>query len=393
MSTTEGKPDKIRVGVAQTPAEKERIYAFRYRIYVEEMGKEGLSYADDSRKELRDDLDESALLFYAEDGGDVVATLRMHMDPTPEVLAYYGKTYELDRFADWSGAALSFSSRLMLAQRMRGTLTLYHLLSAAYEEDLRRGVEFDFCNCAPSLISLYEHLGYRRFTDNFVDPDVGYRVPMVLLLRDMGHLTSARSPFLRRLRSRPPRERRSKKAASWFDREFPMARQAPQWMLSDEDFWRFLASRFHASPEDHIPLLAGMNEQEAQEFLQKGTILKFDQGEKIIRVNDVGSEMYVVLSGLIQVLSPVDGSSVAVFGPGQVIGEIGLLLGCGRTANVVAVDSGEILVIDRAHLVRMMEKQPALAAKALFNLCGILSERLVAETRLRSEKKGEAQPR
>lgn len=172
-----------------------------------------------------------------------------------------------------------------------------------------------------------------------------------------------------------------------------MARQAPQWMLSDEDFWRFLASRFHASPEDHIPLLAGMNEQEAQEFLQKGTILKFDQGEKIIRVNDVGSEMYVVLSGLIQVLSPVDGSSVAVFGPGQVIGEIGLLLGCGRTANVVAVDSGEILVIDRAHLVRMMEKQPALAAKALFNLCGILSERLVAETRLRSEKKGEAQPR
>ena len=39
-----------RVALAQTDEEKERIFAFRYQIYVEELGKSKLSSADHSHR-------------------------------------------------------------------------------------------------------------------------------------------------------------------------------------------------------------------------------------------------------------------------------------------------------------------------------------------------------
>ena len=389
VGTEGGSADTARVAIAETCAEKERIYAFRYQIYVDEMGKKKLACADASKKILRDDLDDDAVLYYVEADGELAGTLRVNIGAVPAVLSHYREPYRLDRFAEWEPSLLSFSSRLMVSKRLRGSRTLYHLLTAAYEVDLRRGVRFDFCNCAPSLVDLYEHLGYRRYTDNFVDPEVGYRVPMVLVLRAGEHLEAVRSPFRRVLRSFPSDARQDRPAAEWLDAAFPASHRIAEWMLSDEDFWRLLASKLRAVPERKIPLLEGLTEDEAKELLHKGAVLKCRKGEKIIRESDVGSEMYVVLSGLIQVMSPTGKTSIAVFGRGQVVGEIGLLLGCERSADVVAVEDTEVLVIDRSRLERLIRNAPGLASKALLNLCRMLCERLVASTRVRLEKEEE----
>jgi len=371
------------IAVAHSPEDRQRVYRFRYTIYVNEMGKRDLSYADHEGKILTDDLDESGTLFYAESGGAVVATLRRNQVGGNDLPAEYRDIYDLPSFAEFPPSVLSFSSRLMIARDMRGSPTLAKLLVTAYEHGITQGVLFDFCNCSPGLVDLYEHLGYRRYTDNFIDPDVGYRVPMVLVAHDEHHLRRVRSPLLRRLRSLRAQIDTTNGTAGWFRRTFPASSRVTASMLKGENFWAFLADKLRPSPTESVPLLEDLSVDEAQTLLHKGTVLQCRQGERIIRINDVSSEMYLVLSGLIEVRSETGKTSIAVFGPGQIIGEIGCILGCERTGNVVAVDDSEILVISRAHIERLIANQPQLAAKTLMNLSRVLCERLVASIRVR----------
>lgn len=383
MSQETRQASKIRIEIAQTPEEKERIYRFRYEVYVTEMRKQRLAYADHEGKRLVDELDEDAILMFAEAGGELVATYRRNVGRGPHVLSHYGEAYRLSDFDEFPDGALSFSSRLMIAKDMRGSMALHLLLTAAYESGVENGILFDFCNCAPNLVGMYEHLGCRQFSDNFADPEVGYRVPMVLLFKDMAHLRAVRSPFSRKLRSYPREVWENEPSASWFAERFPVSQYVIPWLLSDIDLWKFLADKLQNPPEETVPLLGGLAEDEARRVLERGVLLKSKTGDTVIRAHDVGSEMYVILSGLLEVRSPSGNTTIASFGAGEVIGEIGLVLDCERTANVVAVRDSEILVIDRSYINRMMNNDPALAAKVLFNLCRIVCERLITSTRTR----------
>jgi len=376
-------PGVTTIALARSPEDRQRVYRFRYAIYVDEMGKRDLSYADHDDKTLIDDLDESATLFYVERGGELVATLRRNRFGDGGPPQACRDVYDLEAFAEFSPPALSLSSRLMIAREMRGSPTLPKLLVTAYEHAITEGVLFDFCSCSPGLVDLYEHLGYRRYKDNVIDPDAGYRVPMVLVVHDEDHLSDVRSPLLRRLRSHRARVDAANGTPAWFRRRFPAACRVAEWMLEGGDFWTFLADKLRPSPTQCTPLLEGLSVDEARTILQKGTVLRCRAGERIIRINDLAREMYLVLSGLIEVRSETGRTSIAVFGPGQIIGEIGCLLGCERTGNVVAVADSEILVISRAHIERLIATQPQLAARTLMNLSRVLCERLVASIRLR----------
>ena len=386
----ETKPSsKIRIGIAQTPQEKERIYRFRYEVYVTEMRKQKLAYADHEGKRLVDELDEDAILMSAEAEGELVATVRRNVGRSPHVLSHYGDVYRLGDFDQFPDGALSFSSRLMIAKNMRGSMALHLLLTAAYEHAVENGILFDFCNCAPCLVGMYEHLGFRQFSDNFVDPEVGYRVPMALLFKDMGHLRAVRSPFSRKLRSFPKEVWENEPSSAWFAERFPVSQYVIPWLLSDVDLWRFLAEKLQNPPEQTVPLLGGLAEEEAKRVLERGVLLKSKKDDVVIRAHDVGSEMYVILSGVLEVRSPSGNTTLASFGPGEIIGEIGLVLDCERTANVVAVQDSEILVIDRSYINRMMSNDPALAAKVLLNLCRVVCERLITSTRTRVQREEE----
>ena len=194
--TATDTPGTICIGVAESPYDRERVFHFRYRVYVEEMGKHDLSCADHETATVRDELDEFGTLFYAESDGRVVATMRLSLSNEEPAPALYRDIYALEAFDEFPPSSLSFSARLMIERAMRGSPALRQILVRAYEVGLdTEGQIFNFCHCSPSLVSLYEHLGYRRYKDNIIDPDVGYRVPMV-----PGH--EARSPAFRRYRSR-----------------------------------------------------------------------------------------------------------------------------------------------------------------------------------------------
>lgn len=376
--TTQILPD-CRIAFASTPDERERIFRFRYRIYVQEMGKQP-SYADHVNSRLCDDMDnDAAAIGYAAAGDEIIATIRWNQGTAKTIPERWKKIYALDRFSRYAPEALGFSSRLMLAPAWRGSMVLNALLASLFRRGREAGALFDFINCAPSLIELYEQLGYRRYTDGFVDEDVGYRVPLVLVLDDVEHMRAVHSPFMRL----PVPIASDPAIPAWFREEFTGQLGIVNRRLVDAgEFWRSLEEKLRRAPTEAIPLFEGLSTEEAHRFLKSGVILKCRAGDAILRRGDVGNEMFVVLSGLVEVRQGVTGrhAALALMGPGQLFGEMAFLSQRPRTADVVAVEDVEVLVLNQSFLKRAIKRSPDITARVLLNLSLVLCDRLRVST-------------
>ncbi|MFZ5780655.1 MAG: cation:proton antiporter [Pseudomonadota bacterium] len=91
-------------------------------------------------------------------------------------------------------------------------------------------------------------------------------------------------------------------------------------------------------------------------------------GERVIRRGDRGDGMYFLSSGGVEVRV---GDRIFPLEPGAFFGEMALLTGEPRTADVVAVDFCQFLVLDRRDFNQFMARYPALRAA----VAGIAEER------------------
>ena len=91
-------------------------------------------------------------------------------------------------------------------------------------------------------------------------------------------------------------------------------------------------------------------------------------GEKVIRVGDRGDAMYFLSSGAVEVR--VNGRTIRLEA-GAFFGEMALLTGERRTADVIAVDFCQFLVLDRRDFNLFMARHPAVRAA----VAGIAEER------------------
>ncbi len=363
---------ELAVEIALSEEERREIFRFRYQVLVRDMAW-GSADADHERETLSDPLDEGALQLFVRWQGIVIGTVRAVVDARrwlPEPLV---RAQALDRFADFSGRALSFTDHLMVAPAWQSSQVTALLLGAAYKTVRGRGSRFDFMHCPLGLVELYEQLGYRRYAGNFDSAD-GYRVPLVLLTEDMSHLQAIGSPFAPLAAVSGGHE---PETLSWFMREFPEHAARPCERAMDEDrFWNFLTERLHQTPLVGIPLLSGLSYAEATRFLKVGTVLTCMDGDAIVRAGEEGREMFVVLSGRVHVVAPGSGRVIATLGRGAVFGEMALLAAEPRSADIVAQGNVELLVLTESLLHEAMATMPAVSAKLLFALSVILCKRL-----------------
>jgi hypothetical protein len=354
---------------------REAAFRLRYRVYVEEMGKT-LGDADHRRRLLTDDLDESAVIFCATSrGGEPAATIRVNIGCRGLPPAWEN-WFGLKRFAGFGEEGLSFSSKLIVAPEWRSSMVLAEMLNGIYRFGLGQGIRFNFCDCAPGLVRFYERLGYRRYTRNFVDPEVGYRVPMVLLLEDTEYLKAVHSPFWRIAR----REVKTSPPSEWFSREFAVQTgHRPQRMASSEELWLFFTDRLH---DESVPLFQDLEEVEIRALMKEAAVLKSRAGDWIVRRGDPGSEMFVLMEGAAEVRAGEGDSKVAIeyLGKGDVFGEMSFLSHLPRSADVVALTNVEILVLSQPFLQKIVESRPESAARLLLNLSLILCRRLRMST-------------
>lgn len=370
----------IRVQQALTQEERAVVYAFRYKVYIAEMGKP-MDEADHGQKWVVDPADELGIIFAAYDGAELVGTLRLNVGLESMIGDPRLTIYDLHLFEDCEAEQFAFASRFMLRSDYRGSLASHRLTLAALEIALAAHVRLCFCYCAPYLVSFYEQMGFRRYTDNFND-DLGYRIPMVMVLFDLFHLGAVHSPLLDRLAAQKP----GPEWEGYFARKFPdHVLPANARIVSTEEFYNLLNYKLHDDPLQSISLLRGLTKEEADEVLKAGTVINCEPSDVLIRAGEHSSELYLILSSMVGVRSPRTKALISVLGPGELLGEMAFFMGSTRTADVEVLTGGDLLVLSEKTINHLMRRHPAIASKILYNLARILCERLATTTRNLSE--------
>jgi CRP/FNR family cyclic AMP-dependent transcriptional regulator len=96
----------------------------------------------------------------------------------------------------------------------------------------------------------------------------------------------------------------------------------------------------------------------------------FAAGEILFREGEHGDEMYVIQSGLVQILKRVGEGhrALAMLGPGEFLGDMAILNGRPRTATALVLEHARCLVIDRATLEQMVTTNAEIALRLVKNL-------------------------
>jgi CRP-like cAMP-binding protein len=120
------------------------------------------------------------------------------------------------------------------------------------------------------------------------------------------------------------------------------------------------------------PFFHPMQPAEIDEILSFAVERRFPRGAAIYAKGDPGSSMMAVLAGRLRITSATpEGKEVTLnsIGPGEIVGEIALLDGKPRSADVVAAEDTTVLVIERADFLPFLLCHPVLVEAILSVLC------------------------
>jgi CRP-like cAMP-binding protein len=130
--------------------------------------------------------------------------------------------------------------------------------------------------------------------------------------------------------------------------------------------------------------LADLHEADQAVVLQYTQARLYAPGELAVHCGEVDRSFFVIARGSFEVLVPADGESerVRVLEPGDLFGEVGFFDGLPRTADVVALEAAEALVLTQAAFQRLRLTHPRLALRFVLDLGRILGERFRASDAL-----------
>lgn len=114
---------------------------------------------------------------------------------------------------------------------------------------------------------------------------------------------------------------------------------------------------------ESLELLAGCSESERAELADKAHVLSFDTDEAIVREGEPGLGFYLVLSGRADVRQ--GGQVINRLGQGEFFGEIALLEGVPRTADVVATEPTVCLGLVHTDFRGLLVREPRIAMEIL----------------------------
>ncbi len=212
--STAAKPEgksiaaRVRIAQAETAEELEAVYRFRYRIYVEEMGRVQHD-ADHEARRICDFLDHGAINLAAWQGDEVVGAFRVNLSVRGS-LGYYEDFYQMGQAGTDHPLRTSIATRAMVAKRLRCTDVAVRLCVAAFDVAVQHDVRWCFMDCNDYLVRFFTALGFVEYLSPKVHKEYGEVHLMRLDLEDHEHLRRLKSPFCRvfdgKLQSSRPRD-------------------------------------------------------------------------------------------------------------------------------------------------------------------------------------------
>ena len=122
-------------------------------------------------------------------------------------------------------------------------------------------------------------------------------------------------------------------------------------------------------------MFQGLKPVQALEILKVCKPRGFSDRETLCKHGTRSTEMYVLLSGNL-VVTAIDGTPLTQLSPITIVGEMGLVTGSPRSANVMASQQVSVFEISKLKFDVLMKKSPDIGFRIYRNIIHILSERL-----------------
>jgi CRP-like cAMP-binding protein len=113
-------------------------------------------------------------------------------------------------------------------------------------------------------------------------------------------------------------------------------------------------------------LWGGLGEEDRESIVTLCKERSFEARDKIVKKGDKGTGFYLILEGSVEIKS--GNTTLAKFGTGQFFGEMSLLDGEPRSADVVASEPTRCLVLNAQELNEIVESNPKIATSMLREL-------------------------
>lgn len=126
-----------------------------------------------------------------------------------------------------------------------------------------------------------------------------------------------------------------------------------------------------------VSMFTDLDPEDLELIASATTEVRFEPGEHIYRDGDPGSEMLVIVGGSAVVSKSREGARhmISHYGPGQIAGELAVLVGGRRVADVDAGEDGvHGLVLTGADLLSILEERPTVGMGMLATLASRLAE-------------------
>lgn len=161
----------------------------------------------------------------------------------------------------------------------------------------------------------------------------------------------------------------------------------PSLMLHVElvTIWDLVRVKLGKDPQEGIPLFKGLSRTQVHYILAAGNLKTYEAGSAVMTKGEISDSMYAIISGRLEVVWGSEQNMtginppkrvIATLAAGDVVGEMGMIRSCERSATVVAATSAELLQINERMIKRLQWLYPPTAHRFFFNLMGILCDRL-----------------
>jgi CRP-like cAMP-binding protein len=111
----------------------------------------------------------------------------------------------------------------------------------------------------------------------------------------------------------------------------------------------------------HVDLFEGLGEEALGAIAERSVFIGARPGLHIVKEGESGFDFYLIVAGTVDVVA--DGVTVASLGPGEVFGEMALLGGGKRSADVVATSVVSLLTMMVWDYRRTADEYPELARR------------------------------
>jgi CRP-like cAMP-binding protein len=124
---------------------------------------------------------------------------------------------------------------------------------------------------------------------------------------------------------------------------------------------------------DNVPIFAPLSDEETAQLARSSIRRVYAPGEVIVRKGQEGNSMFVIIRGSVKVQLPEAAGprTINQLGPNDFFGEMSLLTGEPRTANVVAEEETDVMQIRKGAVKPIFESNPEL----METICAIIEER------------------